>query len=68
MGKPKDNVANVIRHELVIEFNCPEKREVVTQTILFPSIHESNHFEDWTYQYILVKCSLCDKVHTIEMP
>lgn len=56
-----------ISHSIEIEFECPTKNEIVQQNIVNPSINEGSYYSDWTYQYIEVKCSLCNSNHKFEI-
>ena len=59
--------SNVISHSLTLEFECPEVKKDTTVTVNHPSICHGQYFEDWTYEYVIVKCPLCGRSHSVEV-
>jgi redox-regulated HSP33 family molecular chaperone len=57
----------IIQHTMEVEFECPNTKEKIIQTINNPQINHGKKFEDWEYDYIYIECGICGKEHKFEI-
>jgi len=59
--------AIITQHQMHIEFICPNVKQKVCMIINNPYVQHRQHYSDWDYQCIEIKCQACGKSHTFEI-
>lgn len=59
--------AKIIKHEITIEYECPNLKQRYSSTIENPFITQGQYYEDWEYTAINFMCPHCGMSHVFEI-